>query len=151
MQGRALGGGAEVATACDIRLVTERVSIGFVQKKMGLVCGWGSGTRLVQLLGRTLALELLVTGKVFGWKEAVDMNFVDGVIHESDNAIDNAVVWPEKWTSGDTKVIRATKHLISQVADYDMESILNRENKVFDSVWGGDAQKTALDSGIKHK
>ena len=79
------------------------------------------------------------------------MNFVDGVIHESDNAIDNAVVWLEKWTPGDTKVIRATKHLISQVADYDMESILNRENKVFDSVWGGDAQKTALDSGIKHK
>ena len=123
------GWGAEVATACDIRLVTERVSIGFVQKKMGLVCGWGSGTRLVQLLGRTLALELLVTGKVFGWKEAVDMNFVDGVIHESDSAIDNAVVWLEKWTSGDTKVIRATKHLISQVADYDMESVLSRETK----------------------
>ena len=53
MQGRVLGGGAEVATACDIRLVTERVSIGFVQKKMGLVCGWGSGIILVQLLGRT--------------------------------------------------------------------------------------------------
>ena len=151
IEGRALGGGAEVATACDVRLVTERVSIGFVQKKMGLVCGWGSGTRLVQLLGRTLALELLVTGRVFGWKEAVDMNFVDGVIHEGHDAVDNAVTWLEKWTSGDTEVVRATKHLISQVADYDMESPLGRENKVFASVWGGDAQRTALDSGIKHK
>ena len=120
MQGRALGGGAEIATACDIRLVTERVSIGFVQKKMGLVCGWGSGTRLVQLLGRTMALELLVTGKVFGWKEAVDLNFVDGVIPEGDKALENAVQWLEKWTSGNKKVIRATKEMISQVADHNM-------------------------------
>ena len=151
MQGRALGGGAEIATACDIRLVTERVSIGFVQKKMGLVCGWGSGTRLVQLLGRTMALELLVTGKVFGWKEAVDLNFVDGVIPEGDKSLESAVQWLEKWTSGDTKVIRATKEMISQVADRSMEDPLMTENKVFDSVWGGDAQKSALDSGIKHK
>lgn len=118
---------------------------------MGLVCGWGLSTRPVQLLGRTMALELLVTGKVFGWKETVDLNFVDGVIPEGDKALENAVQWPEKWTSGDTKMIGDTEEMISQVADYNMEDPLMRENKVFDSVWGGDAQKTTLDSGIKHK
>ncbi len=151
LQGRVLGGGAEVATACDIRLATERVSIGFVQKKMGLVCGWGSGTRLVQLVGRTMALEILVTGKVFGWKEAVDLNFVDGVLPEGDLALENAEEWLEKWTAGDLDVIRATKHMVSQIADYGMEEPLSREHQVFASVWGGPAQIQALETGIKHR
>ncbi len=149
--GRALGAGAEVATACDIRLATERVSIGFIQKKLGLTCGWGSGVRLVQMLGRTLTIELLVRGKVFGWKEAVDIGFVNGVIPEGDDSLEKAVEWLEKWTTGDVRVVRANKHLVSQIADDDMESALSRECKVFDSVWGGDAHRAALQTDAKHK
>lgn len=45
VQGKALGGGAELATACDFRLFTSKGEIGFVQGRMGVVTGWGGGTR----------------------------------------------------------------------------------------------------------
>ena len=103
------------------------------------------------MLGRTLTIELLVRGKVFGWKEAVDIGFVNGVIPEGDDSLEKAVEWLEKWTTGDVRVVRANKHLVSQIADDDMESALSRECKVFDSVWGGDAHRAALQTDAKHK
>lgn len=45
IQGKALGGGAELATACDFRLFTNKGEIGFVQGRMGVVTGWGGATR----------------------------------------------------------------------------------------------------------
>ncbi len=118
---------------------------------MGLVCGWGSGTRLVQMFGRTLALELLTTGKIFGWKEAMDLNFVDGIIPEQGDPYQSAKEWLMKWCAGDTQVIRATKKMISEISDSDMEIQLAKENNIFASVWGGPAQQDALSGGIKHK
>ena len=54
--GRALGGGAELPTATDIRLVTNNAAVTFVQGKMGLAPGWGGATRLVHTVGYRRAL-----------------------------------------------------------------------------------------------
>ena len=54
--GRALGGGAELTTATDVRLVTNNGEVTFVQGKMGLAPGWGGATRLVHTVGYRRAL-----------------------------------------------------------------------------------------------
>ncbi|XP_005043914.1 PREDICTED: ethylmalonyl-CoA decarboxylase [Ficedula albicollis] len=59
VQGKAFGGGAELTTACDFRLMTPGSEIRFVHKQLGLVPGWGGGARLVRLVGGGAALQLL--------------------------------------------------------------------------------------------
>ncbi|KAG7273241.1 hypothetical protein CRUP_001337 [Coryphaenoides rupestris] len=56
VEGRALGGGAELTTACDFRLVTRDSRIQFVHKHMGLVPGWGGAARLVPIRGWDIGL-----------------------------------------------------------------------------------------------
>ena len=65
VEGMALGGGAELMTACDYRLARENAKIGFVQVRIGITTVWGGGARLVQLIGYNKALNLLATGNGF--------------------------------------------------------------------------------------
>lgn len=63
VQGKAIGGGAELLTICDFRLATRSANIGFVHKKLGITTGWSGGVRLVNLVGKNKALDLLLFGR----------------------------------------------------------------------------------------
>ncbi len=79
VDGYAMGGGAELATACDLRVMSRRSVVQFVQLKMGVTPGWGGGTRLVRMVGREKALEMLLTMTRLGPYEALDMGFCSNV------------------------------------------------------------------------
>src|SRR5579859_2416362 len=70
LNGHAIGGGAEVAVACDYRLAADDVRIGFTQATLGLMPAWGGVERLVQAIGRGRALHLLTTGRTIDAREA---------------------------------------------------------------------------------
>jgi len=70
LNGHAIGGGAEVAIACDYRLAADDVRIGFTQATLGLMPAWGGIERLVQAIGRGRALHLLTTGRTIDATEA---------------------------------------------------------------------------------
>ena len=70
LNGHAIGGGAEVAIACDYRLAADDVRIGFTQAQLGLMPAWGGIERLVQAIGRGRALHLLTTGRTIDAQEA---------------------------------------------------------------------------------
>ena len=59
IEGMALGGGAELMTACDYRISRPNAVIGFVQVRIGITTVWGGGARLVQLIGYNKSLNLL--------------------------------------------------------------------------------------------
>ena len=82
VRGHAIGGGAELATACDFRLMEADARIGFVQSTMGVAPGWGGGTRLVRLLGRKKALELMISARVLPAVEAVAEGLADAFAGE---------------------------------------------------------------------
>ena len=60
IEGVALGGGAEVSLACDMRIASEAARIAFKQVSLGIMVGWGGGQRLLRLVGRSKALRLLL-------------------------------------------------------------------------------------------
>ncbi|WP_297217885.1 3-hydroxyacyl-CoA dehydrogenase/enoyl-CoA hydratase family protein [Thermoplasma sp.] len=79
MKGYTLGGGFEMALACDIRVATEDVQIGFPEVTLGLVPGWGGTQRLSRAVGQSRAAYYVLTGERFTGKEAYDMGIVSKV------------------------------------------------------------------------
>nr|SVE89899.1 EOG090X06RW [Daphnia sinensis] len=153
IQGKALGGGAELATACDFRLFTENGEIGFVQGGMGVVTGWGGGTRLVQLLGQHRALELLLTSRQIAAPEAVALGLANGITKSSEltEAVEEAKQWLQPKLCHAPQIVHALKHIVATARAVPYEESLLNERQVFAMLWGGVANKKALEQNIKHK
>ncbi len=80
LNGHALGGGAEVAVAADIRLAADDVKIGFNQVSLAIMPAWGGAERLAALVGKGRALLLAGTGSVLDAAEAQRLGLVDVVV-----------------------------------------------------------------------
>src|SRR6516164_5674923 len=80
LNGVALGGGAEIALACDIRIMDETARIGFPEVKLGIFPGSGGIFRLPRLVGPARACELLYTGDLIDAREAHRIGFVNQVV-----------------------------------------------------------------------
>ena len=84
VNGVALGGGCELAMACDLRYASEKARFGQPEINLGLVPGWGGTQRLPRLIGRGRALELIMTGDMFDASEAHRLGLVNRVTAQED-------------------------------------------------------------------
>lgn len=80
LNGHAIGGGAEVAVACDFRVAADDVRIGFTQARLGLMPAWGGIERLTALVGRGKALALLTTGRTLAAAQAREWGLIEEVV-----------------------------------------------------------------------
>lgn len=80
VNGFALGGGCELAMACDIRIASSNAKIGQPEVTIGIPPGWGGTQRLMRLVGPSKAKELIFTGKMIMADEAYDIGLVNKVI-----------------------------------------------------------------------
>lgn len=154
--GHTLGGGAELSTACDFRVMSPTAKVGFVQIKMGLTTGWGATTRLVHMLGRQKAISLLCSGRVMTAEEANSEGLVDCVLPYSlsqEGELNECKRWLVlNYCKHDADLIQASKtSVVYSDLNRDVKTSLKNEREVFAKYWGGPAQKAALDAKIKHK
>ncbi|HWF57907.1 MAG TPA: enoyl-CoA hydratase/isomerase family protein [Candidatus Dormibacteraeota bacterium] len=84
LNGHALGGGAEVAVAADIRVAADDVQIGFTQVGLGIMPAWGGAERLTEIVGRSKALLLIGLGGKLSAAEAERIGLVDVVTGRDD-------------------------------------------------------------------
>lgn len=77
IDGMALGGGAELALACDLRIASAGSRFGFPQARLGLIPGWNGTERLVETVGRSTALRLLLTAERLAAAEAEALGLID--------------------------------------------------------------------------
>lgn len=80
INGDALGGGLELALACDIRLVAENARLGLPEVGLGVIPGWGGTYRLPATVGAGRAREMIMTGRMVESAEALDMGLVSRVV-----------------------------------------------------------------------
>ncbi|XP_045567565.1 ethylmalonyl-CoA decarboxylase isoform X3 [Salmo salar] len=156
VEGSALGGGAELTTACDFRLMVPGGMIRFVHKHMGLVPGWGGAARLVRIVGSQNALKMLGGALKVDPEMGLQIGLADGVLEGSlDGSGANALLEAEQWlgcyTTGPASVIRAIKKVVVSGRELPLEVALRTERDVFGTVWGGPANLQALASKAKHK
>lgn len=79
LNGVALGGGAELAVACDFRVAAAHAGIGFVQGRMNICTGFGGGADLVALVGGHRALSILIDAETIAAERALQMGLIDAV------------------------------------------------------------------------
>ncbi len=84
MQGGAYGGGLELACCCHLRIMAEEATLGLPEVKLGLNPGWGGTQRLPRYIGKTKALELMLTGDFMSSKEALSLGLLNKVVPAAD-------------------------------------------------------------------
>ncbi|HYK89938.1 MAG TPA: enoyl-CoA hydratase-related protein, partial [Acidobacteriota bacterium] len=80
INGYALGGGCELALACDIRIASTKAKLGQPEIKLGIIPGGGGTQRLPRLIGEGKAMELILTGDMIGAEEALQLGLVNRVV-----------------------------------------------------------------------
>jgi enoyl-CoA hydratase len=84
IQGACVGGGLEIASVCDMRICGVSSRFGVPVNRLGLVMSYGELGGLVSLVGASTALEILLEGRVFGAKEALDKRLVNKVVEDAE-------------------------------------------------------------------
>ncbi len=84
INGFALGGGLELAMACDIRIASSRARMGQPEVQLGIIPGWGGTQRLPRLVGKGRALEILLTGEHVTAERALELGLVNQVVDPED-------------------------------------------------------------------
>jgi 2-(1,2-epoxy-1,2-dihydrophenyl)acetyl-CoA isomerase len=126
MNGIAAGSGASIALACDIRIASEDAGLKQAFIGVGLVPDSGSSYFLTRTLGPGRALELIMTGRTVGAKEAETLGLVNQVVPAAqlDEAVNSAAV---KLASGPTKALGLSKRIVNQVSRLDLPDALEYE------------------------
>jgi len=80
IQGSAFGGGNELAMSCHLRIISASAKLGLPEVKLGIIPGWGGTQRLPRLIGKTKALEVMLTGDPLSAEEALEYGLVNKVV-----------------------------------------------------------------------
>lgn len=84
LNGVAVGGGCELATACDIRIAKKNIKFGFVQGKLGITTGWGGGTMLFERVPSSVALDYLLSSQIHTSEKGFEDGFIQFLLEEGD-------------------------------------------------------------------
>ncbi|MEX2143299.1 MAG: enoyl-CoA hydratase/isomerase family protein [Anaerolineales bacterium] len=142
INGPAIGGGAEIASACDQRVIDEAASIGFVHARLGITTAWGGARYLLQLVGYPMALELLATGRVLGAQEAKDIGLVDHVTVPG-GALQAARDLAQQMAQHPIDAVRAAKRLLR----FGLANPLvakHAERRLFAALWDTEYRRQAV-------
>ena len=87
INGYALGGGLELAESCMLRIAVSSAKFGHPEVRIGAVAGWGGTTRLPRLIGKSRAVEMLLTGKMVDAREALQMGLINQLVESEQLAV----------------------------------------------------------------
>ncbi len=130
VNGFALGGGCEVALACDLRIAAENALFGFPEVSLGILPGMGGTQRLPRLVGPALAKELIFTGRRIGAGEALEIGLVNRVVPEGEALVAAKEIAAEIAANGPLAV-RHAKAATNRAMDVDLISGLEYEADQF--------------------
>ena len=149
VNGFALGGGCELAMACDIRIASAKARFGQPEVGLGIIPGFSGTYRLPKLVGQGIAKELIYTGKMIGAEEALRIGLVNQVVapEELAGAVDALVTAILK---NAPIAVGFAKACINENYDLDVDESIALENRYFAKCFATDDQKEGMDAFL-HK
>jgi enoyl-CoA hydratase len=147
--GYALGGGLEVALACDLRVVADDAKLGQPEILLGIIPGGGATQRLPRLVGPARAKDIILTGRQVGAEEALRIGLVDRVV-PADEVLDEAVRLGAELAGGARMAQMAAKRVIDSALETPLARGLDDETAAFVSVFDTEDARHGIDSFLEH-
>lgn len=132
IDGYALGGGAELAYACDFRIASTTAKIGNPEVGLGILAGAGATWRLLELVGEPVAKEILLAGRLLSAQEALALRLVSEV-HEPDALLEAANALADRILANDPAALMATKRVLAAPRHAHPEIDLEEQAVLFES------------------
>ena len=148
INGFALGGGCELAAACDIRYASSRAKLGQPEINLGIIPGWGGTQRLARLCGLGFANELILTGRLVEADEALSRGLVDGV---HDPVLDKALETARLLATKSPVAIAAAKRALNHALQGDHVANLEFEYTEFGGLFASEDAKEGLTAFIEKR
>lgn len=149
VSGFALGGGCELALACDYRVVSTKAVFGQPEILLGIIPGGGGTQRLPRLIGASRAKELMITGRQVKATEALQIGLADEVT-EPEDLMTRALELAGVVASGATQAAALIKQAVNEGLETDLATGLSRELALFEEVFHTEDSKIGVASFLEH-
>ncbi len=150
IDGAARGGGAEIALACDLRVMARDATLGFVQINLGLMPGWGGAGRLLRTVGYGRALLWLTTGEILDAEEACRHGLVERLAPPG-GALSEALELAERIASRHPPAVRAIKRTLRAYLEVPPAEAAVAEREAFPPLWVDEFHLQAVERFLNRK
>ena len=148
IHGYALGGGCELALACDLRVAADNVKLGLPEVLLGLLPGAGGTQRLPRLIGLSRAKELVLSGRMVDMVEGERIGLVDRVA-PADDLLEAAEQLAARFAAGAASVALA-KRAIEDGTEQSLDQGLRLESELFAAAFATEDAATGIASFLEH-
>ena len=150
ISGFALGGGCELALACDLRIAAENAKIGLPEIKLGIIPGGGGTQRLTRIIGMTKTKELLYTGDFIDAQEALSVGLVNKVTPVK-SLINESKKMASKIATKPPFAIRMAKHAVNEGINMDIKSAIAYEARCLEILFSTEDMKEGVHAFIERR
>jgi enoyl-CoA hydratase len=150
VNGYALGGGCELAMACDWIVASERAQFGQPEVSLGVVAGFGGTQRLPRLVGRAMALDLLITGRTIKAAEALRIGLVNEVV-APEQLHERGLELARSIAAKGPVAVRLTKQIVQRGQDLDLANACQQEAYAFALCCATDDQKEGMKAFLEKR
>jgi enoyl-CoA hydratase len=147
--GFALGGGCELALACDLRMAAETAKFGQPEVLLGIIPGAGGTQRLTRLVGPARAKDMILSGRRVEAGEALAMGLVDRLVPAADLQAE-ARQWAAEFARGATAAQAFAKRAIDTAYDQPLHEGITTEQELFVQVFDTEDAGTGVKSFLEH-
>ncbi|KAL2261902.1 hypothetical protein VTK26DRAFT_3026 [Humicola hyalothermophila] len=151
VSGHALGGGCELALMADILYCTANANFGQPEIKLGTIPGAGGSQRLTRAVGKSKAMELILTGKSFSGEEAERWGVAARVFPSHEALMDGALATAETIAGYSRVAVQACKEVVNKSQDLALRDGVEYERRVFHSLFGSQDQKIGMKAFAEKK
>ncbi len=150
VNGYALGGGCELAMACDIRIASTAAKFGQPEVTYGIIPGFGGTQRLPRLVGKGIAKQYLYTGDMFGAEEAYRIGLVN-VVTSPEELIPQAEAMLAKILKKSPLAIASVKDVVNKGMEMDQSSAMSYEAQAFGVCFATADQKEGMAAFLERR
>jgi enoyl-CoA hydratase len=150
VNGFALGGGLELALACDLRVASENARFGLPEVKLGIIPGYGGTIRLPRLVGRGRALEMMLTGEMIDAAEAFRIGLVNRVVPQAELLADTMTLIRQITANGPVAVALALES-VDHGYDTTLDDGLTLESNLFGILASTDDMREGMQAFLEKR